>query len=175
MNNSIATRVSAYITAFTVPEPPPVASDAGPSTLNGDYSVAFVSPSLLSLRLTVETAITGGAHPTTEAGSINFDVTSGAAIQLGDLFTSPAAALPVLQTQAHARLTALLGADLSWPATVTMADFGKAWVFTSGGLELTWSQGAIASMAAGMPTISIPWSALSAVIARPGPAAAFAP
>ena len=175
MNSSITTRVNAYISAFNVPEPPPVASGDSPSTLNGDYSAAYVTPGLLSLRLTVETFITGAAHPAAEAGSINFNVQTGAVIQLADLFTSPAAALPVLQAQAHAKLTALLGSDLSWPSTVTMADFGKAWVFTSGGLELTWSQGEIASMASGTPTISIPWSALSAVIARPGPAAGFAP
>jgi hypothetical protein len=96
-------------------------------------------------------------------------------IQFPDLFTSPAAALPVLQTQAHTKLTALLGADLAWPASVTMADFGGAWAFTPAGLELTWSQGDIASMASGTPTISIAWSALKTVIAKPGPAAGFVP
>ncbi len=175
MNAAITTRVSAYISSFNGTELPVVASGDGPSTLKGDFSVAFASPSLLSLRFTVETYVTGAAHPATEAGSINMNVGSGAVIQFPDLFTSPAAALPVLQAQAHAKLAALLGADLVWPASVTMADFGTAWVFTKVGLELTWSQGAIASMAAGTVTISIGWSALSSVIAKPGPAAGFVP
>jgi len=173
MNDSIDTRVGAYISSFNGTELPAVASGEGPSTLNGDFSVAYLSPSLLSLRFTITTYITGAAHPLTEAGSINFDVSSGAVIQLSDLFTSPASAVPVLQTQAHAKLSALLGADLSWPASVTMADFETGWVFTPAGLELTWSQGTIASMAAGTPTISIPWPSLASVIATPGPAAGF--
>jgi hypothetical protein len=56
-----------------------------------------------------------------------------------------------------------------------MADFGGAWAFTAAGLELTWSQGAIVSEAAGPVTISIAWSALSSVIVTPGPADAFVP
>ena len=175
MNNSITTRVNAYISSFNGSSLPVVASGDGPSTLNGNFSVAFSSPSLLSVRFTIETYVTGAAHPSTEAGSISFDVASGAVIQLPDLFTTAAAALPVLQTEAHAKLAALLGADLLWPASVTMADFGKAWVFTPAGLELTWSQSVIASTAAGTPTISIAWSALSSVIATPGPAAGFVP
>ncbi|MGD0019359.1 MAG: RsiV family protein [Candidatus Limnocylindrales bacterium] len=167
--------MNSFISSFNGTELPVVASGDAPSKLTGDFSVAFLSPSLLSLRFTVETSITGAAHPSTQAGSINFNVASGAVIQFPDLFTSPAAALPVLQTQAHTKLTALLGADLAWPASVTMADFGGAWAFTPAGLELTWSQGDIASMASGTPTISIAWSALKTVIAKPGPAAGFVP
>ena len=175
MNDAITTRVNAYIVSFNGSGLPVVASGDAPSTLAGAFSVAFASPSLLSLRFTVETYITGAAHPTTEAGSLNFDVASGAVIQFPDLFASPAVALPVIQAQAHTLLTAKLGADLNWPASSTMADFGGAWAFTPGGLELTWSQGAIASEAEGPVTISIAWSALSSVIATPGPADGFVP
>lgn len=175
MNSSITTKVNAYISSFNGTGLPVVAAGAGPSTLQGDFSVAFVSPSLLSLRFTVSTNITGAAHPTTEAGSINFDIATGTVIQLPDIFTSPAAALPVLQTKAHTALTALLGSDLFWPASVTMADLGTAWACTPTGLELTWSQGDVAPMSAGTVTIKIPWSALSGVIANPGPAAGFVP
>lgn len=175
VGDSVNTRVSAFISAFSGGQLPAVPPGGTPSTLKGNFSVELATPTLLSLRFTVETSITGGAHPTTEAGSINFDVATGAVIQLPDLFTSAAAALPVLQTQAHAKLTALLHGGLAWPASVTMADFGQAWAFTTTGLELSWSQGAIASEAAGVPTISVPWSALSGVLAKPGPAAQFVP
>lgn len=175
VGNTITTKVNAYVFAFNGGGLPAISGDDRPSTLDGDFSVAFASPSLLSLRFTVVTYVNGAARPTTEVGSINFYVATGAVIQFPDLFTSPATALPVLQTQAHAKLTKLLGAGLSWPASVTMADFGGAWAFTQAGLELTWSQGAIASMAAGMPKISIAWSALSSLIAKPGPAAGFVP
>ena len=175
MNDSIGTRVGAYISSFNGTPLPAVQSGDGPSTLKGDFSVAFSSPALLSLRFTIETYITGAAHPATEAGSLNFDVASGKVIQFDDMFANHATALPILGTKAHAKLTALLGADLLWPASLTTAFFAQAWVFTAGGLEMTWSQGAIASMAAGTPTISIPWADLAGAIARPGPAAGFVP
>jgi hypothetical protein len=175
MNKSITTKVNAYVSSFSGSDLPVVAAGAGPSTFAGDFSVAFASPSLLSLRFMSTTYVTGDAHPTTEAGSINFNVATGAVIKLPDIFTSPAAALPVLQTQAHTALTALLGSDLFWPASVTIADLGKAWAFTATGLQLTWSQGEVGPMSAGTVTIGLPWSALSGIIANPGPAAGFVP
>ena len=173
MNASIANRISAYVSSFTGSGLPVPASGDGPSTLKGQFSVGFASPGLLSLRFSVTTYVTGAAHPVTEVGSINFDVSTGAVIQLPDIFTSSAAALPILQSKAHAALSAKLGSDLNWPASITMSDFGKAWVFTPGGLELGWSQGDVASMAAGPVAVSIPWSALKTVLANPGPAAVF--
>lgn len=175
MNDAITLKVNAYIFSFNGAGLPAVGAGNAPSTLKGGYSVAYVSDALLSLRFTVETDITGAAHPSIVAGSINFDVATGSVIQLPDLFTSPASALPVLEAQAHKLLTAELGADLNWPASPTMADFGGAWAFTKDGLELTWSQGAIADEASGPATISIGWPALSGVILKPGPAAGFLP
>ncbi len=173
MNTSITNRISAYISAFTSSGLPAVASGDGPSTLEGKFSVAYVSPTLLSLRFSVATYVTGAAHPVTEIGSLNFEVASGKVIQLPDIFANPASALPVLSSKAHTALSAKLGADLKWPASVTIAFFGKAWVFTQTSLELGWQQGEIASMAAGAPTIAIPWSGLKTVLANPGPAAGF--
>jgi len=172
MSNSIATKVTAYITSFTSSAPAVTPPD-GPSTLEGNFSVAYVSPQLLSLRFSVAIFITGAAHPVTYVGSINFDVLTGTVIQLPDLFTSTGAALPVLTTQAHNALIAALGGDLFWPATITMADFGKAWVFTAGGLELAWDQGEMGPMAAGPVSVVVPWPALASVIVNPGPAAGF--
>ncbi len=173
MSASITTKVDAYISSFTGSGLPVVAPPAGPSTLEGTFTVAYVSPQLLSLRFSVTTYISGGAHPVTEVGSINFDVATGTVFQLESLFASSAAALPVLTTKAHAALAAALGADLFWPATITMADFGHAWVFTAAGLELAWDQGEMAPMASGPVSLVVPWAGLAPVIANPGPAAGF--
>jgi hypothetical protein len=173
MSTAITTKVNAYISTFTGSGLPAVTPPDGPSTLEGSYSVAYVSPTLLSLRFSVTTFVTGGAHPVTEIGSINFNVLTGAVIQLPDLFVSNAAALPVLTTRAHAVLTAAIGADLFWPASITMDQFGHAWVFTSSGLEVGWDQGTMAPMAAGPVSVVIPWPQLATVIANPGPAAGF--
>jgi hypothetical protein len=173
MNTSITTKVNAYISSFTGSGLPAVSPPDGKSTLEGSFTVAYVSPSLLSLRFSVSTYVSGAAHPVTEIGSINFNVLAGTVIQLPDLFTSTAAALPVMTARAHALLVTELGSDLTWPASVTMAEFGKAWVFTSGGLEVGWSQGELASMAAGPVSVVVPWAQLAAVIVNPGPAAGF--
>jgi hypothetical protein len=173
INSSIGTRVDGIIGVFTGSELPAPGSGGSPSTLTGDFEVAFASPTVLSIRLKMTTSITGAAHPGTEPGSIAFNVQTGAVIQLPDLFSSPATALPLLRTQARAKLAGLLGGDLRWPATATMADFGRAWSFTPTGLELSWPQGEIAPAAAGVPTVTLPWAGLSGVIADPGPAAQF--
>jgi hypothetical protein len=173
MNASIGARVDGYIGAFQGSRLPAVNPGDGPSTLNGDFAVAFVSATVLSLRFTVQTYVSGAASTSSAPGSLNFDVATGTAIQFVDLFTSTGAALPVLSSQSHSLLSAKLGADLQWPSSVTMAEFQTAWALTAGGLELAWAQGAVATQAAGMPSITIPWSALASVLSNPGPAASF--
>jgi hypothetical protein len=173
MNASIGTRVDGYIAAFETGELPVVVAGDAPSSLRGDYSVAYLSANLVCLRFSVQKYTTGAASTSAVAGSLNLNATTGAAIRFEDLFTSTGAALPVLTSQAHTLLTAGLGSDLAWPSSVTIADFQNAWVITAEGLELTWSQGAVAAQAAGTPSISIPWSALRTVISPTGPAGSF--
>jgi hypothetical protein len=173
MNTAITTKVNGFITDFTGSGLPPVASGDFPSTFEGNFTVALASPSLLSLRFTVVEYVTGGVHPMELVSSLNFVVPTGAAIHLADLFTGSAAALPVLRTQAHNLLLADLGADLFWPAPPPMSFFETCWVFTTAGLEFTWTQGDVAPMSAGAPSVAIPWAALHAIIKASGPAGEF--
>ena len=171
INDAITAKVNSLITAFTGPGLPSVQSGGAPSTLEGDFTTALDSPTLLSLRFTVLTFVTGAAHPIGTPSSINFVVSSGVTIALTSLFNDPAAALPVLSTQAHASLSAALGSDLTWagPATA-MSFFDKAWALTSAGLEFSWAQGDLASMAAGTPSATLAWTAIKTLI-KPGSAA----
>ncbi len=173
LNASITNKVNSYISMFTGSGLPAVASGDGPSTLDGKFSVAYDTPVLLSIRFTVVTYVTGAAHPVQEIGSINFQVAGGTVVQLPDIFSNPASALTVLTTKTHAALQTKLGSDLVWPSSITMAFFGKAWVFTPAGLEMGWQQGELGPMAAGCPVVSVPWAALKTVLANPGPAAGF--
>ena len=95
MNASITTKVNSYISSFTGSGLPAVVPPDGKSTIEGSFTVAYVSPTLLSLRFSATTFVSGAAHPVTETGSFNFNVLTGTVIQLPDLFTSTAAALPV--------------------------------------------------------------------------------
>ena len=171
INDAITAKVNSLIGGFTGSSLPAVQSGAGPSTLEGDFTTALASPTLLSLRFTVLTFVTGAAHPIGTPSSINFVVSSGVTIALTSLFNDPATALPVLSTQAHASLSAALGSDLTWagPATA-MSFFDKAWALTPVGLEFSWAQGDLASMAAGTPSATLAWTAIKTLI-KPGSAA----
>lgn len=174
MNDAITSKVNDYINAFTSHGLPAVTGNQGPSTLDGDFTIALNSVELISLRFSVLTYVTGAATTVGEAGSINFTVKTGAPIVLSNLFTSSAAALPILTAKTHASLSALLGPDLSWPGgSIPMSFFDKAWVFTPAGLEFSWSQEAIASHAAGMPSATVAWADIKPAIKADGPAGGF--
>lgn len=175
INDAITAKVNGYIAAFTGSGLPAVASGDGPSTLEGDYTIALDSPTLVSLRFTLLTYVSGSAHPVGSPGAINFVVSSGATINLADIFTDPTAAVTTLSTKVHAALATSLGSDLSWagPAT-SMSFFEKAWAMTPAGLEFAWPQGDLASMASGMPTATLAWSSIKTIIKPTSPAGEFA-
>jgi hypothetical protein len=176
MNATISAAIDAYVTGFKAQIEQ--GGGAGACTLTGRYSVAFSSPNLLSLRFAVD-EYQGGASDTPIAGSLNFDVATGAAIKLADLFTSEADGAARLSTESRTRLAVLLGRDgvgSDWidPGTTpAMGSFDNAWVMTAAGLELTFQDLAVAPSGEGTPTIAIPWASLAAVLSPAGPAAPF--
>ena len=174
MNDAITAKVNGLISAFTESGPPAVASGDGPSTLEGDYSIALNTATIVSLRFTVLTYVTGAAHPGGQPGSITLLVSSGATVGLTDLFSDQAKALSTVASQCKSELTKTLGADLTWDGKASSFDFfNKAWVITSPGLEFLFAQGDLASQAAGMPSATVPWSALKSMVKAAGPAGEF--
>ena len=170
---SINDKISGYISAFTSRDLPMPASDAEGSTLYGGYGVPYLSSALLSVTLTTQTHIAGAAQDQETEESLNFDLSTGAVINFEDLFVDPAAALPVLDTEAHSILAAHIGSDLSWPASTTMAFFAGDWAFTKPGLMLKWPKGDLAPASYFFVTATIPWVKLKAVIDPAGPAGSF--
>jgi hypothetical protein len=176
MNGSIATKVDGYISAFM--SSLPQGGGAGPCTLDGAFSIGINSKTLLSLSFTVLEYL-GGATNTTLAGSLDFGVADGAAIALKDLFTSATAGAAALSTQSRPLLKSLLGssADSSWIDAGTapaMGNFEGAWVFRATGLQITFKELQVASVAEGTPTIVIPWASIKGVLRTDGPAGQFA-
>ncbi len=173
MNDAITAKVNGYIAAFTSRELPAVVTGASPSTLDGNYTIALDSSSLVSLRLSILTQVTGSAT-VGEAGSVNFDVSTGDTINLNDVFTDPAAALTIITARTRGSLSETLGNDLKWPGgTLPISFFDKAWTFTPAGLDFMWSQGAIAGTSAGMPSAVVAWADLKSTIKADGPAGGF--
>jgi hypothetical protein len=179
INNAITAKVNAMIHDYNGSELPIPGSGDGPSTYDGNFTVALASPTLLSLRLTGDEYVSGAAHPSHIAASINFRVPTGAVITLASLFTAVGPALATLSTRSRAQLIALLGASetatINGGTTAVIGNFDKAWVFTLAGLELTFQEYSVAAYAAGYPTIVIPWSQLAANINPSGPAGEFLP
>jgi hypothetical protein len=172
MNDAIAAQVNGYIRTFTDSGLPVPASGAGPSTLEGAYSIALNSSTIISLRFSVLTFTSGAAQSVGVPGGITLVVATGKTVALPDLFTDPAKAVAAIAPRAHAALSAALGTDLTWDGAAASLDFfSTAWVFTPAGLEFSWPQGQIASMAAGRPTAVVAWSDLKSVV-KPGSAAA---
>jgi hypothetical protein len=180
MNTAIDAQVQAWITDFTSHAfAQPSSGGIQPaitylSTLTGKFTVALVSSNLLSLRFAMA-YYAGGAHDINKVGGLSFKVPTGTAIAFADLFTSPAAALPVLNTQTQALLTAMLGGDLTWSPAPALNKVSDAWVLTTTGLELSWARGTVGPESAGPVAITIPWASLAAVVNPAGPAGVLLP
>jgi hypothetical protein len=173
MNDAITAAVNGYIDAFTGSGLPAVTGSVSPSTLEGDFSIALASPTIVSLRFTVFTRVGGGAL-VGKPGSINLAVPSGSKINLTDILSDPTAALPTLSSKARSVLATSLGRQLTWPGSATsISFFDKAWAMTDTGLEFTWAPGVVAGKSAGMPSANLAWSGIKSLIKSSGPAGEF--
>lgn len=177
LNAIIETRVKDIIANFK--SDLPSGGTAGPCTLAGKYTVSLVSPRLLSLRFSM-LAYLGGANDTQIASSLNFLVSTGALINLADLFSNLPSALNVMSTRSRALLPLLPemdGIDASWinPGTTPLiGNFDSAWAMSGTGLAITFAELQVAPVPGGTPTITIKWADLKTVINPAGPAAEFA-
>src|SRR5450759_514877 len=169
---AITAKVNAYINDFKAQLSS--RGEIGSCELTGRSSVTLDSDGLIGISFN-ESSFTGGAHPATIAGSINFIVSKGATVSMGQLFigtTGPAA----LSTQSRLLLTALLGPDgvdasfIDPGTTPLLSNFDTAWAFRQEGLEVTFQQYQVAPGYEGTPTIVIPWTSLKSVINPSGPA-----
>jgi hypothetical protein len=173
MNEAITAKVNGYIHTFNGDNLPPVSSGGSPSTLEGDFSVAMVSPSIASMRFSILTNLSGSGKTVEQVGSINFWVPSGASLDLSELFTDQNAALSTIASKAHSGLSANLGKTLTWDGKASALSFFDAWDMTNTGLEFTWAQGKIADQSAGQPSVILPWSDIKSIIRGNGPAGQF--
>ena len=173
MNDAITAKVNGYIHDFTGGRLPGVASGAAPSTLEGDFSVAMTSPTIVSLRFSILTTLSGSGKLVAQPGSINFWVPTGATVDLSELFTDQKAALSAIAGKAHSGLSTNLGSTLKWDGKANSLSFFDAWDMTTAGLEFTWAQGQIADQSAGQPAVTLPWSDIKSIIRANGPAGQF--
>ena len=176
MNRAIEAKVAAIKAQFL--ETVKQLSGAYKAKMVGDYSVAFVSPAVVSLRFSFSVD-TGQIAYFTE--TLNLRVSDGKVIALQDLFVSEPLALTILSHESRDLLLAQFpDLDKTNPLLFTpgtsedLANF-SAWTFTTKGLEITFQEAQVGPRAIGLPLVVIPWDQLGGVIAPKGPAGQFAP
>jgi len=160
----------------------PQAGPNQPSTLQLDFSVAYSSPDLLSLRVNSYAYPSGAAHGSDVLSTFSFDLASGRRLALADLFRPGSSYMNALATEARTQLS-VTQADwmtdssmTQWLATGTepTADNYAAWAITPGGLEITFGQYQVVPYAAGMPVVTVPITHLAGLIDPSGPLAPLA-
>jgi len=145
--------------------------DSDGSTLTITYEQQAAVSGVLSFALTQEYYSAGAAHPGSETVALNYDEHTGQPITLDTLFTGNY--LATLSKESSTLLTKQLGADADKEniASGTSADADNFAVFfpTPSGLKIIFNQYQVASYAAGIQTVVIPYSHLQSVINPNGP------
>jgi hypothetical protein len=177
---ALAAKVDGELAAFEARSESPTDTFLGVDQLDADFTVALLTPELLSLRLLTSTYASGAAHGGTAMEPWSFDLLTGERLSLDDLFTAGADYLPALARAARSRLLPVYGTDRtarSWVRDGTRpipANYA-GWALTEEGLELTFAQYQVASYADGMPVVLIPWPELGNLLDPAGPAASLYP
>jgi hypothetical protein len=177
---ALATAVEGELAAFEARSEAPVDGLMGVDDLEMDFTVALLTPELLSLRLLTYTYASGAAHGGTVMRPWSFDLRTGERLSLDDLFADDAAYLPALARAARQRLLPALGFDRSSRAWVrdgtrpTQENYA-GWALTDEGLQITFAQYQVAPYAEGMPVTVIPWPELAHLLDPVGPVSRLDP
>lgn len=177
---ALAGKVVGELAAFEARSEMPADRLMGVDDLNVDFTVALLTPELLSLRFITYTYASGAAHGGTVVESWSFDLRTGQRLSLADLFADDAAYLPILARAARERLLPALGFDRSsrtWvrDGTKPTPENYAGWALTDEGLEITFAQYQVAPYAEGMPVVLIPWAELAHLLDPAGPVASLDP
>lgn len=157
---------------------PPDEGMAG-SHFQTTFATSLSRSDLLSLAIYASEYITGAAHPVGAIETHTFDLQTGAALGLADLFRPRTAYLALLSTESRSRLRALLDDpvldDFIDDGTTPVAANFEGWMLTTAGLRMTFQPYQVAPYAVGMPAITIPWATLRPLLDLGGPIARLVP
>ena len=177
INSQIIASVASWATAF-VQNVSSISSSSvqGSSTLTGAFKSILVNSKVASFQFVLNSDVASAAQPSVNIYSLNFNLATGAAYALSDLFKPGSNYLAVLSQASIAQLTAQLAAQ-HVPAAELQNDPGlspapgnfAAFNIASGSLVIGFSQGQVIGTAIGALTVSIPDQAVAQVIAPNGP------
>ncbi|HKO97186.1 MAG TPA: DUF3298 domain-containing protein [Pyrinomonadaceae bacterium] len=188
-NQLVRSMVTSKVNDFKkemVPEPGEETTTDGTSTTGSDfnigYSIALAKDDLISLSFGVGSYYAGAAHPNSYSESFNFDLKSGKAIKLGDLFNSGSKYVQVISAYAIQDLKKQAKAqgddsmlDDDWVQRGAGPDPKnyESWTIGKTGLGITFDAYQVAPYAAGPQEVKVPYSALKDIIRVDGPIGQF--
>jgi hypothetical protein len=139
-------------------------------TLSGGYDT-YTSPTTVSYVFTTSTD-TLGAHPNSTYTTFTFDLKTGKALQLADIFLPDSSYLQQLSTLSRSLLTQKLGSSIDPvgfinPGTTPEAKNFKNFAFDGSNLVVFFDPYQVAPYSSGPQTIKIPLSELSSILRSP--------
>ncbi len=145
-------------------------NDMPASSLEVDYIVVQSTPELMSLQFSIY-SYTGGAHPTAQTSSLNWNPRLERAVVLADLFKPGAAYGQAIADYCRRELARLDLGDPEWLArgTTFNDENYQRWNTTRAGLRITFDQYQVAAYAQGSFEVTVPWSRLRSMIKLDGP------
>lgn len=150
---------------------------AGPSTLDITYSAQsnMTIPNLLSVRLIESFFESGAAHPGHYIETLNFNTSTGAEITLDDVFSS-SDYLQRLSTYTRAEMQKKIGSNEDLYPQITSGTTPNeenfaSFLFSDTGLIIVFQEYQVASYAAGVQEVLVPYSEIKDIIDQNGPLA----
>ena len=174
-----------FRTMFSLGEPDPADSAAGgfleefgPSTMDGGYDAQRVGD-LVAISFGASTYGTGAAHPNSHSRTLVWDLSTGRAVALADLFRAGSPWLEAMSAAAIADLTARneeTMAEGEWLAEGAGPDPENfaSWLPRPEGVLVLFDPYQVAPYAAGPQESLVPWSALAPHLDPAGPGARLA-
>ncbi len=150
-----------------------VAVPGGTSTLDIHSSVVATSSNFVSILLSTDDYFVGMAHPSHAMASVNFDLASGRAIALSDLFAPGSDYLSVIADYAMNDITKQIKNGTYFSTLEYVAQSGglaadpanfEVFNITPAGLIIRFQEYQVGPYASGPTSTTIPWGELSGIL-----------
>ncbi len=145
-------------------------SSSSKSFFTGAYDIKEHNDDLLSALLSVEQYIANAAHPSHPIAAYNYNLKTGQAITLSDLFVPGAKYLEALSNYCQKELIArnvkekFSNKAAIQAGTAPKEEMFNVWNITADGLLITFPEYQVAPYVAGARTTVVPWNELKGII-----------
>ncbi len=153
--------------------------NARQNSLKMDYDIDVIKPksgTVVSVRLSVEGMQAGRAHPYHNNRVVNFNLTTGKALSLNELFKKDSKFLQRLAEYSNKSLTHKLKSDNWMIAQGTKADEKnfKNWNLQADSILITFDEYQVAPYVYGKQEVEVPYSELKKILSSKAPISACA-